>query len=420
METLNVQRDWQLLLTCLPKNYEELAIAHKQLLTQYGNAKITTAEQLLRLMFVHVGAELPLRQTVTVVAAAGGPKVAPMRLHMKMRRAPPYLRAVLEQMCPEREDASPEVWAGYEMCALDATAVSGPGATGTDARIHTKVRLSDLRILEAKVTDVSVGETLKNFHFETNQLAILDRGYAHAAGIAWVRDQLADVLVRLNRSALPVFDDEKQAINVLEWVRTIPDTTVVDRAVSIVNTSGSSPQRIEGRLIAIRLPADKAEEARKRARREQGHEVTEATLEMASYLVLFTTVPASRLSAVRCLEAYRLRWQVELLYKRWKSLGGLDQLPNERDDTILAWLYVKLILGMIVERIGSAAGALSPPVRLASTERPARLRRGTAARLTSADQPSRSKPAPARATAVEDRQHYLADSGSSNPSAFAV
>ena len=81
---------------------------------------------------------------------------------------------------------------------------------------------------------------------------------------------------------------------------------------------------------------------------------------MASYVVLFTTVPASRLSAVRCLEAYRLRWQVELLYKRWKSLGGLDQLPNERDDTILAWLYVKLILGMIVERIGSTAGALSP------------------------------------------------------------
>ena len=260
MEIVDVERDWQLLLTYLPKNYEELAIVHKQLLTQYGNAKITTAEQLLRLMFVHVGAELPLRQTVAVVGAAGGPKLAPMRLHMKMRRASPYLRALLELMCTDRENASPEVWAGYEMCVLDATAVSGPGATGTDARIHTNVRLSDLRILEAKVTDVSVGETLKNFHFEPNQLVIGDRGYSHAAGIAWVRGQLADVLVRLNRSALPVFDAEDQAINVLDWVRSIPDTTAVERAVSIVNTSGSRPQRIEGRLVAIRLPPDKAEE----------------------------------------------------------------------------------------------------------------------------------------------------------------
>lgn len=405
MATLDVSRDWKLVLSCLPADYEELAVEHKQLQVQYGNAKITTAEQLLRLMFIHVGAELPLRQTVALVAAAGGPSVAPMRLHMKMRRAPLYLCALLRRMCPDRESAAPELWGGYELCALDATAVSGPGASGTDSRIHTKMRLSDLRILETKVTDDSVGESLKNFDFEPGQLAIVDRGYSHAAGITWLRRQLADVIVRLNRSALPVFDEEEEAIDVLQWVRTIPDETPTERTVSILNAADPKAERIYGRLVAIRLPLDKAEEARKRVRREQGQEVTEATLEMAGYVVLFTTVPTDRMSTAQCLEAYRLRWQVELLYKRWKSLGGLDQLPNERDDTILAWVYVKLLLGLIVERIGSATAELSPPMRLSYPERLPR-------------KPRKPRPSP-RAAAVEDRHHHLANARGGNPSALA-
>jgi hypothetical protein len=402
MTTIDVSRDWMLLLSHLPSDYEKLAVEHKQLQVQYGNAKITTAEQLLRLMFVHVGAELPLRQTVTVVAAAGGPNLAPMRLHMKMRRAPPYLCALLRRMCSEREDASPELWGGYEMCALDATAVCGPGATGTDARIHTKMRLSDLRILDAKVTDDSVGETLKNFDFEPSQLAIVDRGYSQAAGITWLRRHGADVLVRLNRGALPVFDEKQETIDVVEWARSIPEGAVVERSVSILDTADPKAKRIQGRVVAIRLPPGKAEEARKRVRREQGANATAATLEMAGYVVLFTTVPAYRLSAARCLEAYRLRWQVELLYKRWKSLGGLDKLPNERDDTILAWIYVKLLLGLIVERIGSATAEVSPPVRLNYPERLPRNARTSA-----------------RPATVEDRQHHLVGPSGGNPSALA-
>jgi hypothetical protein len=405
MTTLDVSRDWKLVLSYLPSDYEDLAIEHKQLQVQYGNAKITTAEQLLRLMFVHVGAELPLRQTVAVVAAAGGPTLAPMRLHMKMRRAPPYLCALLERMCSDRASAAPELWGGYEMCALDASTVCGPGATGTDARIHTKMRLSDLRLLEVKVTDDSVGETLKNFDFEPGQLAIVDRGYSHAAGITWLRRHGADVLVRLNRGALPVFDETQEPIDVVAWARSLPDEAAVERPVSILDAADPEAERIQGRMVAIRLPPNKAEEARRRVRREQGNEATAATLEMAGYVVLFTTVPANRLSAARCLEAYCLRWQVELLYKRWKSLGGLDKLPNEREDTILAWVYVKLLLGLIVERIGSATAELSPPVRL---DYPERLPRKTRQSRT-ADRPA----------AVEDRQHHLADLRGGNPSALA-
>src|SRR5271157_1962190 len=86
--------DWKTLLSHLPADYEALAVEHKQLLTQYGNAKIRDADTLLRFIFLHAGADLPLRQTVAVMAEAGGPSLSPMRLHKKMARAAPYLHAL--------------------------------------------------------------------------------------------------------------------------------------------------------------------------------------------------------------------------------------------------------------------------------------------------------------------------------------
>jgi hypothetical protein len=383
MTTLDISRDWLLLLRCLPEDYEQLAVEHKQVQTQFGNAKITTAEMLLRLLFIHVGADLPLRQTVALMGGVGF-SLSPNRLHMKMRRAVPYLGALLERMCPARPAMKLELWGGYDMCVLDASSVSCPGSTGTDGRIHAMVRLSTMRVVQVRVTDVTVGETFRNFSYDKDQLVIADRGYSKAPGIAQVLSQGADVLVRLNRGALPVFDpdaarEEDALINVIAWVRTIPAEDVFERTVYAEhNIAPRKTERIAGRLVAVRLPPEQAAQARKRARDEQGSEVTAETLEMAGYVVLFTTTTPQRLSKERCLEAYCLRWQVELLFKRWKSLGGLDRVPNERSDTTLSWLTVKLILGLIVERLSSAQAELSPPVRLVSLERAPRRPRGAA------------------------------------------
>src|SRR6185312_10376797 len=102
-----------------------------------------------------------------------------------------------------------------------------------------------------------------------------------------------------------------------------------------------------------------AEKARARLAREHGSKISDLDREAAAYVVLFTTVPTSRLNADLCLELYRLRWQVELLFKRWKSLCGLDRLPNHLDDTITAWLYAKVLLALLMQRMG--ASAISPP-----------------------------------------------------------
>lgn len=355
MKAITSDKDWKTLVSYLPEGFEELAHEHRVLNTQWPNAKVTDAQTLLRFILLHVGADLPLRQTVALIAEAGGPKVTQVWLHKRMRCAQPYLAALVERMVTDVErSAVPERWAGYEMVCLDGSTVSGPGSEGIDVRMHGVLRLHDLRVCDIRVTGVAEGETLRNFIWEPNQLVIVDRGYSNAPGIEWTVDHGADVLVRVNRGALPLYDEKGETIDVLDWCRSLGGHDVVERAVTIAHGTGRKRRVIAGRLIGMHLPAEQAREARARVRREEGPTVSAEHLEASEYVVLFTTAPATRMSADRCIEAYRLRWQIELVWKRWKSLCRFDRLPNYRDDTMASWLTAKVLLGLLLDRVGSA------------------------------------------------------------------
>lgn len=390
-------RDWKLLLSLLPPEHEQLAVEHGLLKLQWRNSKIGSAAELLRLLFVHAGADVPLRQTVALVGEAGGPQISAVVLHKKMRNAGPYLGELIARSCAKSRQAAPELWDGYELLAVDASTVSGPGAEGIDARMHTLIRIADVRPVQVKVTDVSEGETLRRFTWMPDQLVIGDRGYANAPGILSVLDQGADVLVRVNRGALPLYDGD-DLIDVLEWLRGLEGHRAFERKATIRNGEGRKQRQVQGRLIGFRLPDDEAAQALDRVRKEHGAGATAEMLEAASYVALFTTAPAARITAARCVEAYRLRWQIELQFKRWKSLCGFDRLPNYRDDTILSWLSIKVLLGLLLDKMGSAAAELFPPEPAADAYRAQRFRRSAY-----------------RTTTVEAHEHPLADCARSNP-----
>jgi hypothetical protein len=296
---------------------------------------------------------------------------------MKLRHAEPYLHALVTRLCGIAGGGEPERWGGYVMVAVDATVLCGPASKGVDARLHTCLRLSDLALVEASVTDDGGGESFRNFSILPGQLWLGDRVYSNPPGIKWVLDHDSDVLVRYNRGALPLIDTQGAAFDVLKALDNVVVGCPVEHAVEF----HVGKERVAARLLIDRLPPHEAERARARLRKEQGaSHVTEASLKMADYVVLLTTADARRMPTERCLRAYRLRWQVELLYKRWKSLGGLDRVPNKRRDTLVAWLYVKLLLALLVERLGSAEAEPSPPWQLAPVVRPPRKPRRPRAR----------------------------------------
>jgi hypothetical protein len=363
MAKFSIVEGWDEIRGYLPVGYEALADEFQQVETKFGHAKIRDADTLLRFILLHVGANLPLRQTVALMAEAGFPSLSPMRLHKKMCRAAPYLRALVQKLVGWSTVGDPERWGGLVFSAVDATVVCGPGATGTDARIHTKLRLADVSLTHVEVTDETGGESFTRFAWEPGELAVGDRGYCSGRGVEHVVASGADVLVRYRLGGMALVDQEGRHVDVLERVRGLRAQEILDLGVCLLGRE----RCVDGRLIAMRLDAAATKRAQERARKETGASVSEQVLEVAGYVILFTTVPRQRLSAQRCLEGYRLRWQIELQFKRWKSLCRFDCLPNQRDDTILSWLYGKVLLGVLLDRMASTPVEVFPPVSSRNT-----------------------------------------------------
>ena len=98
------------------------------------------------------------------------------------------------------------------------------------------------------------------------------------------------------------------------------------------------------------------------------------TLEFARYVMLFTTFPATEFACAEVLEWYRIRWQVELVFKRFKSLAQLGHLPKHDAESAKAWLYGKLLVALLVEKLIGHAIAVSPwGYRLAAASAAQRL-----------------------------------------------
>ncbi len=86
---------------------------------------------------------------------------------------------------------------------------------------------------------------------------------------------------------------------------------------------------------------------RQRAK-EKGQTPSAVALALASWNLLVTNVPASLLTAEHILVFYRARWQIELLFKLWKSHGHSDEWTTKKPDHILCEIYAKL-LAMLIE-----------------------------------------------------------------------
>ena len=69
----------------------------------------------------------------------------------------------------------------------------------------------------------------------------------------------------------------------------------------------------------------------------------------AEFMILSTSLPAESYPATDVLAVYRLRWQIELAFKRLKSLLRMDRLPTRTDRASRSWLTAHLILALLCD-----------------------------------------------------------------------
>ena len=346
--------DWEIICSFLPEGWKEQARRCGALTRARG---ITGAEALLRLLLIHVATGCSLAETAVRARQMGWGQLNASAVYKRLRSAEEWLRWMAERMRARLGMVTPP--GSQRVRAVDATAISEPGSTGTDWRIHYAINLSSLQCDFFLLTDVSGGETWRRFPVAAGDIMLGDRGYANPKGVHHVTQAHADVVVRLNRQALPLFDERGEGLNAVHVARPLKPRECREWAAWVKNDSKGIP----GRLLAVRRSRPAAEYARRRLKRlanKKQASVSGKSLEAAQYFFLWTSLPSSSWGRQGVLELYRSRWQIELAFKRMKSIMGLGHLPKKDPESCRAWLHGKLLTSLLVEALMGAARTLSP------------------------------------------------------------
>ena len=88
--------------------------------------------------------------------------------------------------------------------------------------------------------------------------------------------------------------------------------------------------------------AARAQKKLQRRASKQGAALQPQTLLYANYVMVLTTFPPETFPPALILESYRFRWQIELVFKRFKQIAQLGHLPKYDQESAKAWLYGKL------------------------------------------------------------------------------
>ena len=116
------------------------------------------------------------------------------------------------------------------------------------------------------------------------------------------------------------------------------------------------------RLCVIKKSKDEAEKAIKKVKKEtkkKQRTIYPETLELHRYVILLTSLP-QEISAKLILELYRVRWQIEIAFKRLKSILGLGHLPKKDEGSCKAWLHGKIFIALLAQSIVDEGRNFSP------------------------------------------------------------
>lgn len=354
-ERLN--EDWELVKRLLPEQWEQKA---RELGAFRRGREIADPSTLLRVMLIHLAQGCGLRETAVRAQHGGLARVSDVAILKRLKGCGAWFEwmagALRQRWLPDFPVGT--AWAGRRVRLVDGTMVSEPGETGSQWRLHYSIGLPALNCEEVIVTTPKEGETLKRFDVREGDLFIGDRGYAHPGGIAHVVAGKADVIIRTNLVTLPLYDAQGIRLQVLSRLRSLSVGEYGDWPVQVK----SGKHWIAGRLCAIKKGAAAAQKARARVMRESqrnGTQVQPETLEAADYVFVFTTLTEDGPAWV-VMELYRARWQIELAFKRLKSLVQLGHLKKHDEIAARAWLQGKLLVAFLVDALLVTAERISP------------------------------------------------------------
>lgn len=325
--------------------------------------EITCAVHLLRLILAYCLGAGGLRSTSAWAVAAGLVDISNVALLYRLRQSGAWLTHLVGVAL---RSGCPPVARGRRVRIIDGTSVEKAGGAGTSNklwRIHSAFDLAVERFGDFVLTDESVGERLDLLPVEAGDIVLADRGYMQPDRIAAVLGRGADVVIRAGWKSAKWLDAGARPLDLVALLAATSAASI-ERPIMVARRNGAP---VAMRLIAVRKPPEAAKAARLKAQRESrrgGHKLSPATLVAAEWVILVTSL-GDGYRADDIVALYRLRWRIELGFKRLKSVVGLAAPPGKDPRSakpyILAHLLAILLLEPLVDgledspRLASAA-----------------------------------------------------------------
>jgi hypothetical protein len=318
--------------------------------------EIGNAVDLLRLILAYCLGERGLRLTAAWATSVGLVDISNVALLYRLRQCGDWLALLVGQTLAA---AAPKASRGRLIRIIDATTVPKKGLNGRKKngvwRIHSAFDLPQERFGHFELTDQQEGETLDRIPAVAGELRLADRAYLQPDRMARLIEAGADFVIRAGWKSARWLDGKGRALDLVAELRKAAGRGLLDRAIWIKPKRGAA---LAVRLVAIKKPTQAAAAARRKARRtaqKGGHQFSKHTLKAADWVILVTSLAPDDFTTDDVLALYRLRWRIELGFKRLKSLIGLKGPPGTDERSarphILAHLLIILLLEPLVDEL---------------------------------------------------------------------
>jgi len=323
----------------------ELARETKAFLRPRG---IRSPHDLLRLILAWAAGGFSLQRVAAWAGERGIADLTDEALIQRLHRSAEFADAILQSI------AQRPCWPGRVLRIADSSSLSKQASRGTDWRLHAVYDLAHGGFTRLELTDGHGGEALDRGAPVAGEIRIGDRGFANAR--AWQRylnagSQQADFIVRMRWNTVRLVDQHGQLFDLIGHLRQLPAATQIHE-VKLWAQSGKHQPAMPIRLVIWRKPAEVIATTQQRLRQlasRQQSKLDDRSLTAAEFVMLATSLPEAGFPAAEILAVYRLRWQIELAFKRLKSLLKIDKIRTRTEAGTRCWLYGQLTAALLCE-----------------------------------------------------------------------
>jgi hypothetical protein len=311
---------------------------------------IGNAVDLLRMILAYCFGEGGLRSTAAWASAIGLVDISNVALLYRLRQCGDWLAQLVGQTLAFD---LPNAAQGRLIRLIDATNVpkAGPLAKTQNHlwRIHSAFDLPSERFGFFELTDEKGGERVDRTPVVEGEIRIGDRVYLQPDRMGAVLEAGADLIVRAGWKNARWLGANGKPVDLLAMLHKAAKRGSIDQPIWIARKSGAP---LALRLVAIKKTPQASEAARKKARREAvkcRYQISEGTLIAAEWILLVTSLDPKKFTAADVLALYRLRWRVELAFKRLKSLIGLKSPPGKDERSAKSYVLAHLLMILLLE-----------------------------------------------------------------------